>query len=146
MDKEKLLISACLLGEKCRYDGKDNKMDHLEFLFRAYEVIPICPEVEGGLSTPRIPAEIKGSQVINQVGEDVTAAFVEGARKTLEKAEKIGCKKALLKAKSPSCGLGEIYDGSFQGRLISGHGVTAKLLLNHGIDVYSEKNWKDLLK
>ena len=134
-----LVVSACLAGEKCRYDGKDNKCEKVKMLVEKGEAIPVCPEVMGGLSTPRIPCEQyqKDGKIYikNKKGEDVTGAFLEGAKKTLEIAKAVGATKALLKAKSPSCGKGKIYDGTFSGCLIEGNGITTQLLEANGIEV-----------
>lgn len=144
-EKEPLLISACLLGAACRYDGGRKPMAEVEQLARQYHLIPICPEQLGGLATPRPPAERVGERVVTCHGGDVTAAYARGAEEALRMAELCECRKALLKAKSPSCGCGEIYDGSFTGTLISGSGVTAELLTRRGIAVYREDQWEELL-
>lgn len=145
--KEKLLISACLTGENCKYSGGNNALpeEMLRKLRMRYELVPVCPEQLGGLPTPRTPAERRGDQVITRDGQDVTAEFAAGAEKVLGIArdQKIG--KALLKAGSPSCGRDRIYDGSFTGTVIRGNGVTAQLLLAHGIDVFSEEEIARLL-
>lgn len=140
--KEKIIVSACLLGENCRYDGKDNRMETLLVYLKDKDVIPICPEVWGGLPTPRIPSEIKGNQVVNALGEDVSEAFYKGACRALETAQKYHVKTAILKSKSPSCGLGKIYDGTFSRTLIDGHGVCVQMLLNAGIHVISSEEFK----
>lgn len=134
--KEKLLISACLLGENCKYSGGNNYAPGAEALRARYELIPVCPERLGGLPTPRAPAERVGSRVINRDGVDVTEAFRLGAEKTLETARMLGIKKALFQVRSPSCGSGTIYDGAFSGTLTSGSGVAAELLEENGIKIY----------
>ena len=138
--KEPLLISACLLGTPCRYDGKSVPLPEkqLAALRESFELVPICPESDGGLPTPRIPSERLGERVINRAGEDVTDAYRRGAAHALETARREGCAFALLKERSPSCGCGEIYDGSFSGTLIPGDGVTAELLKAEGIEVIGE--------
>ena len=136
--KEPLLISACLLGENCKYNGGSNLHPLAEALQEKYDLIPVCPETWGGLTAPRAPAERVGSRVLSRDGEDWTAAFAEGARLTLEAARRHGCRKALLKERSPSCGSGLIYDGSFSGRLIPGDGVAAALLRGEGLTLYGE--------
>ena len=137
---EKILVSACLLGVNCKYNGKNNKNDKvLEYIKDKY-VIPICPEDFGGLPTPRIPSEIKNNRVINKEENDVTNNFVTGANKVLEIAKTLGIKKALLKQKSPSCGSGKIYDGTFTGNIINGDGITTKLLKENNIEVITEED------
>ena len=142
--KEPLLISACLLGAACRYDGKRQPLDGLAQLQARYHLIPVCAEQLGGLSTPRIPAERCGSRVVNREGTDVTARFEAGAAEVLRLAQQYGCTKALLKERSPSCGHGEIYDGTFSGTKIPGSGVTAQLLHDNGIQIYGESQWEAL--
>ncbi len=137
---EKILVSACLVGQKCRYDGKSNYQEQLMILQDKYEFILICPEVDGGLSIPRYPSEIKGGRVINNQGEDVSAYFIKGAKHALELAKKYGITKAILKSKSPSCGNRQIYDGNFNKHLIEGDGITASLLKAHGITIYDENH------
>lgn len=138
--KKKLLVSACLLGENCKYSGGNNGLpaDTLFRLRETYEVISVCPEVLGGLSTPRAPSEIRGEKVVNSEGADVTAAFRKGAELALQQGKEAQCTMALLKQRSPSCGSGLIYDGSFSGVVIPGNGVTAALLKQEGFTVYSE--------
>lgn len=135
---EKIIISACLLGTPCRYDGKAKSYDKIEKLKEKYELIPVCPEVFGGLDTPREPCEVSGQKVISKSGKDRTKEYTAGAQKALATALQNGCKLAVLKSKSPSCGHGEIYDGSFSGSLIKGNGVAARLLEENGIKVISE--------
>ena len=137
---EKVIVSACLLGENCKYNGKNNKNDKVLEFIKDKQVIPICPEVFGGLSTPRVPSEIKGNTVVNKDGIDVTKYFIDGANKTLYIAKKYNVKKAILKQKSPSCGYGKIYDGNFNGKIIDGYGITAKLLNNNNIDIITEED------
>ena len=147
--KEKLLISACLLGVSCRYDGQDNKLlqDKLNYLHKHFILIPICPEQLGGLSTPRLPAEIQiDGKVIRQDGVDVSEAFQRGAEEGLKIAHIFNCKLALLKANSPSCGNHEVYDGSFSGKLTGGQGQTVKLFEKHDIKTYNENEITILIK
>lgn len=134
-----ILVSACLLGVPCRYDGTGKADERLLALARTHTLIPVCPEQLGGLSTPRPPAERNGECVTTKTGEDVTAAFRRGAEQTLYLARLLGCKTAILKANSPSCGSGSIYDGSFQKRLIPGDGMTAALLKEHSLTILSEQ-------
>ena len=144
---KKLIISACLLGESCRYDGKSKPCEAVERLKKEYELLPVCPECMGGLPTPRPPAEIqKDGRVINREGRDVTANYRRGAEMTLELARHEDCRIALLKEKSPSCGKGQIYDGSFTGTLTKGNGICAALLLQNGIEVLGEGEVKRLLE
>ena len=137
--KEKVLVSACLLGVDCKYNGGNNYDEEIFKELEKYELIPVCPEIFGGLSTPRKPSEIVGDKVINNEGLDVTNSFKRGAEETLELAKKLGVKKAILKAKSPSCGNGKIYDGTFTGTIIDGDGITTKLLKENGIEVITLK-------
>ena len=133
-----LLVSACLLGCPCRYDGKSKPNDAVLALMSQYTLIPICPEQMGGLATPRIPAERKDGGVFTENGGDVTRQYRRGAEEALRLARLYGCKYAILKERSPSCGSGQIYDGSFSHTLISGDGVTAQLLKESGITVLGE--------
>lgn len=134
------LCSACLLGLNCRYDGKGKPNDKIIELAKKELLIPVCPEQLGGLSTPREPAEIVGDRVMTISGEDVTINFRKGAEEVLVIAKNLNIKEAILKQKSPSCGCGKIYDGSFSGSLIMGDGVTASLLKNNGIKVITEED------
>ena len=133
------LVSACLAGRCCRYDGRANEHPLCRQLVQKGLAIPVCPECDGGLPTPRPPAEIQGDRVITCQGQDVTEAYEKGAQIALETAQKFGISKAILKARSPSCGSGQIYDGTFSHRLVPGIGVTCALLNSHGIQVYSEE-------
>ena len=142
--KEPMLISACLMGAACRYDGKRKPIAHLDALMNRYHLIPVCPEQLGGLATPRTPAERVGDQVLAADGTDVTAAYTAGAEEILRLAKLYGCSKALLKERSPSCGHGEIYDGTFSRALTAGSGVAAQLLAENGIAVYGESRWEEL--
>ena len=134
-----LIVSACLAGFPCRYDGKKTINTAVQQLVKEGKAIPVCPEQLGGLPTPRLPAEMKAGKVINSDGNDVTEAFEKGAAVVLEIAKQYGCTGALLKARSPSCGKGQIYDGSFSGILIEGNGKTADLLMRNGITVTTEE-------
>lgn len=135
-----ILISACLLGVACRYDGKSKEVERIKSLISKYNLIPICPEQLGGLPTPRVPSERNGDRVINSEGKDVTYEYKKGAEEALRIAKIFNCSIAILKAKSPSCGNGEIYDGSFSKTLTIGNGITADLLLEHGIKVLTENS------
>lgn len=137
----KLLISSCLLGHPVRFDGQSKGMKEIDWLQQLQQqglLFNTCPEVKGGLPTPRPPAEIQNDKVIAVSGQDVTSQFKAGAEHTLNLCKTHGIRFALLKAKSPSCGNRQIYDGSYSGRLVDGQGITAKLLLDNGIRVYSE--------
>lgn len=142
---EKILISACLVGDKCRYDGKGNYDPKIQELLEKYELVPFCPECEGGLKTPRLPSERRNDRVIRQDGKDVTFNFEKGADLALNICLYLGIKTAILKENSPSCGTHFIHDGSFNGKLIEGIGVTAELLKRKGIKVLSEKEIDTLL-
>ena len=144
---ESLLISACFLGTNCRYDGGSNALpvELLAKLREKYRLVPVCPENAGGLPTPREPSERRDGGVYSRGGRDVTAEFAAGARIALELARRCGCKAALLKERSPSCGHAWIYDGSFSGTLIPGDGMAAELLLADGIPVYGESEIHKLL-
>ncbi len=145
MDKTPLLISACLLGVPCRYDGASKPVPRIELLTERFVLVPVCPEQLGGLPTPRVPAEKCGSCVLTRDGRDVTENYLRGAQEALRIACITGCKAALLKAKSPSCGCGRIYDGTHTGTLTDGNGVTAELLMQHGISVCNEDAMDALL-
>jgi len=133
------LVSACLLGVCCRYDGKCMLNGKVISLSKKEILIPICPEQLGGLSTPRTSSEQKGNRVFTKTGIDVTKNFTRGAEEVLKIAKTMKIKEVILKQRSPSCGSGQIYDGTFSGRIIKGDGVTTKLLKKNGIKVISEK-------
>lgn len=137
--KRNLLISACLLGIPCRYDGKRVTKVDISALREKYNLIPICPEIYGGLPTPRIPSERVGGRVLMKDGRDVTENYKRGAEASLDIAKANGVSLALLKARSPSCGKGLIYDGSFSGTLTEGDGVAAELLMKEEITVFTEE-------
>ncbi len=138
MSKEKILVSACLLGVNCRYDGKSKPNELVKALKDQYELIPVCPEVFGGLKIPHEASEIFGDKVISKSNIDLTLNFQNGAEKTLKKAVENGVELAILKEKSPSCGKYKIYDGTFSGNLINGSGIASRLLQENGIKVYNE--------
>ena len=142
---EKILISACLVGDNVKYNGGNNLSPKIDALLEKYELIPFCPEVEGGLSTPRTPAERIGDKVINQDGEDVTDAYMKGAELAFNICLFLKIKKVILKEKSPSCGSKIIYDGTFSHKEIKGMGVTAEYLKKKGIEVFSEDDIDSLL-
>jgi len=146
-----ILVSACLVGCHCRYDGGTKEKPDFVQLIREGKAVPVCPEQMGGLPTPRLPSEIVGgdgeavldgrARVVNSAGDDVTAQFLAGAREALRMAEAAGASVAILKERSPSCGSAAIYDGTFSGATVPGAGVTAALLRRHGVRVYSEETW-----
>ena len=143
----KVVISACLLGVRCRYDGGDSRNETAIRQMKTDELIPVCPEEAGGLPTPRPPAEIVGgdgndvldgeAKVMTVDGTDVTEAYLKGAHHALQMAQSHGATHVILTARSPSCGCGNIYDGTFSGTLTTGDGVTTALLKRHGITVTS---------
>ena len=152
MKQQKLLVSRCLLGENVKYNGKNNKLprDILDKLKAKYEFVPICPEVDGGLPTPRVACEIISFdpiKVINKLGEDKTSFFVNGALKAQQICQKYQITKALLKANSPSCSSSFVYDGSFSNTKVKANGVTVQYLqkLNLNIDFFDETKIDELL-
>lgn len=152
MSLEKILISSCFLGNKVRYDGKDNLLTEsaIQTWQREQRLVVICPELAGGLPIPRAPAEIQHHKhgqikVVTNTGHDVTTAFEAGANEALRMCKLHGVRYALLKESSPSCGSSTIYDGSFSREKVAGQGVTTSLLQANGIKVYSEKNIADLI-
>ncbi len=150
-----ILCSACLLGVKCKYNGEHNLNEKVLKLAKEVTLAPVCPEQLGGLPTPRPKAEITGkaedvlvgeARVLDENGRDVTRYFVKGAEETLKIAKLLGAKKALLKERSPSCGVTKVYDGTFSGKTKPGMGVTTCLLKKNGIKVYSEEQVDKLLQ
>ena len=134
------LCSACLLGINCRYNRETKPNKKVLELSKTETLIPVCPEQLGGLATPRDPSEIRGDKVFASNGKDVTGEFEKGARETLKIAKLFNVREAILKQRSPSCGCGQIYDGTFSGKIIKGDGVTADLLKKNGIKVVSEED------
>ena len=134
------IVSACLAWINCRWNGGGSPCQKIIALVKQGKAITVCPEQLGGLSTPRIPAEQKGDNVFTKEGKDVTKQFKKGAEKVLEIAKSLNIKEAILKQKSPSCGCGKIFDGTFSGELIQGDGVTTALLKKNGIQVISEED------
>lgn len=149
-------ISACLAGVCCRYDGQANEISALKQLVADQKAVIVCPEVLGGLPTPRTPAEIVGgdgfavwegrARVVDQTGCDVTLAFQQGAKRAYEKLQAAQVTTLILKAKSPSCGSRLIYDGTFSGVKVNGVGVATAYFKNHGLTIYSEENWQKALR
>lgn len=141
-----ILISACLAGVKCRYNGQAKTDVELRKLVREGKAVAVCPEVLGGLSVPRMPCEIRNDRVYRKDGKDVTDAYLKGSQKALAICRKNHCTKAVLKEKSPACGVHLIYDGLFQGNAIPGHGIFASMLLEEGIPCFSEYDDKEKIK
>ena len=143
-----ILVSGCLLGLNCKYSGNNNLVEEIRALKDKYNLIPVCPEQLGGLATPRDPAEIivvgEDIKVITKNGIDVTRGYAQGAIETLKLAKMFNCQVAILKQRSPSCGNGKIYDGTFSSKLINGDGITAKLLKENGIKISSEDELEKL--
>lgn len=137
---ESILVSACLLGVNCKYSGGNNLCPAVAALKDRYHLVPICPEVMGGLTTPRSPAERQGDKVINKEGTDVTAQYLRGAEEAAKLGEMFDCKIAVLKSRSPSCGCGSIYDGTFTGTRNPGDGVAAEHLKALGYTVFTEED------
>ena len=134
----KILVSACLMGENCKYNGGNNYSEKLREFIQGHEVIMVCPEVMGGLPTPRLPSEIVDDRVVNSGGVDVTNEFVMGAKKALEYSSDVDM--AILQSRSPSCGTNEIYDGTFSGNKIKGDGIFVRMLKEKGIKVVDIKD------
>jgi len=142
---EKILVSACLCGQKTRFDGKDNPFPFIEKLKRHYDVVPFCPEVEGGLPLLREPCEIVNNSVLSESGKDYTKEYIEGAKKAVSLCHFFGIKIAILKDRSPSCGSRTIHDGSFKNNMIEGLGLTARALIADGVKVYADTDALDFL-
>ncbi len=143
---ENILISLCLVGIDCKYNGGNNLIDQLDELKQRYNLIPFCPEVTGGMPTPRLPVEIVNGQVVNHLGEEFSQEFNKGAQEALKIAKLFNCKKAILQVRSPSCGYGRIYDGTFSGKLKEGNGITAALLEANGIEIFPSDQIARLLE
>jgi uncharacterized protein YbbK (DUF523 family) len=143
--KIEYVVSACLAGCKCRYDGKDNLCPKVKQLVEEGRAVTVCPEVMGGMTTPRIPSERKDGKIVNSIGEDNTSYFIKGVEKSIEIVKEHNIKKAILKAKSPSCGNKYIYDGTFSKTLIKGKGLLAEKLSEIGVEIYDEGDDLDAL-
>jgi uncharacterized protein YbbK (DUF523 family) len=140
-ERPALLVSACLLGTCCNHEGRHSLRRHVEALGERYRLVPICPEVVGGLPTPRAAAELQpDGRVVNAAGDDVTAEYRRGAQAAVELAAAVGAHRAVLKARSPSCGARQVYDGTFTRTLRDGEGVTAAALRAAGIEVVSDED------
>lgn len=146
MEKEKLLVSACLVGINCKYNGKNNYTKEIEKLKDYYDFILICPESSSGMKAPRHPSERRGDKVVSELNEDVTSFFIKGAELSLKIAKQHNVKYALLKESSPSCGVHLIYDGTFSHTKISGIGTTAEVLKKEGIKLFSEEEISKLIE
>ncbi len=140
-----ILVSACLLGVNCRYNGGGELAPGILELMERCHLVPVCPEIMGGLATPRTPAERRDGRVVTRDGQDVTGAYARGAEEAVRLAKLYRCRCALLKERSPSCGSGRIYDGTFTRKLIPGDGVTAAHLREEGVTVYGESAIRQLL-
>ena len=138
-----ILVSACLLGENCKYSGKNNFNQKIVDFLRDKDYITVCPEVAGGLPTPRHPVELRAGKAVNDIGEDKTAEFKSGAMTVLDLCRKYQPELVILKEGSPSCGVHQIYDGTFSGRKINGRGLTASLLCENGYRVISDEDIKN---
>jgi uncharacterized protein YbbK (DUF523 family) len=136
----RLLVSACLCGQACRYDGAAKALAPFARLVALGEALPVCPELLGGLPVPREPCELVNGRALTRVGQDNTAAYLLGAEKTLALAQRHGIRLAVLKERSPSCGVSAVYDGTFTGTCINGEGLTTALLRRAGMTVFSEEN------
>ena len=145
MNEPRVLVSACLLGCRCRYDGNANLDSRIASEAAARGWIPVCPEILGGLTTPRAPAERKDGEIVTNAGQTVTDAFLRGATEAARLARLYGAEYALLKERSPSCGSGIIYDGAFSGVRVPGDGMTAQKLKQMGIQVFGETQLDSLL-
>lgn len=142
----RILISACLLGCRCRYDGASKSHPLIPALAARHALVPVCPEQLGGLPTPRPPAERRGDRVVTAAGADVTEQYRRGAEEAWRLCAALGCTAAVLKERSPSCGCGAVYDGTFSATLTAGDGVTAALLRERGVAVYGESQLEALVK
>lgn len=141
----KVAVSACLVGKNTKYNGKNNYNEAVMKYLQNKEYVTICPEVIGGLPTPRVPSERKDNKVINKIGEDVTINFFDGAQKEIEKLLKENINIIIVKEKSPSCGYKQIYDGTFTNTLTEGNGVFVDLALQNGFIIYTEKDIEKML-
>ena len=140
----RFIVSACLAGLMCRYDGSSNPHPEVMRLVATRQAIPVCPEALAGLSIPRLPCEMRGKGIFNKDGANMTEAFILGAQKALRIAKQHGCREAILKNRSPSCGVDHIYDGTFSGTLIPGMGLLAQLLRQQGFKLYTEEHMPEV--
>lgn len=142
--KESIIVSACLTGLNCRYNNTSARLDGLDSLKDKYNIIPVCPELLGGLSTPRKSVELINGKATDCNGADYTRQFLKGADKVLEIANKNKCRYAILKSNSPSCGSKTIYDGTFSGKIITGKGICAQILQQAGVSVFDETDFNKI--
>ncbi len=133
-----IIVSACLAGVQCRYNGQECSIPEVVEMVKKGQAIPLCPEILGGLAIPRPKVEQRGGRILSENGQDLTQQYEAGGEKALQIAKLVNCKKAILKSKSPTCGCGMIYDGTFSGTLIHGDGIFCALLKKTGISVYTE--------
>ena len=143
---EKILISACLVGDNTKYNGGNNLHPLIDQLLLKYDLIPFCGEQQGGLGTPRRPSEIINGKVINDRGKDMTSHYIDGAKKALSICQYLNIHIAILKENSPMCGVNNIYDGTFTNKKINGQGILTQLLIKNNIKVYNEDNIEELIK
>lgn len=143
---EKILISACLVGDNTKYNGGNNLHPLIDQLLLKYDLIPFCGEQQGGLGTPRRPSEIINGKVINDRGKDMTSHYIDGAKKALAICQYLNIHIAILKENSPMCGVNNIYDGTFTNKKINGQGILTQLLIKNNIKVYNEDNIEELIK
>jgi uncharacterized protein YbbK (DUF523 family) len=151
-----ILVSACLAGVRCRHDGSHKLVDKIQKLIATRKAIPLCPEIMGGRPIPRPPTEIVGgtgddvisgrAKILDKEGNDVTAEVMDGAKEFVKSVKRMEIKAVILKSKSPSCGYGKIYDGTFSGTLKDGNGVVAAMLEREGIKIYNEDNCEELIE
>lgn len=142
---EKILISACLVGDNTKYNGGNNLHPLIDQLLLKYDLVPFCGEQQGGLGTPRRPSEIINGKVINDRGKDMTSHYIDGAKKALAICQYLNIHIAILKENSPMCGVNNIYDGTFTNKKINGQGILTQLLIKNNIKVYNENNIKELI-
>ena len=142
----KVGVSACLVGKNTKYDGGNNYNKYVLEYLKDKEVVLLCPEVFGGLPTPRIPSEQINDKVINSNNEDVTKQFVDGANEALKRLQQQNVNVVILKERSPSCGYKKVYDGTFSKTIIDGNGVFAKLAIENGFIIYTESDIEDIIK
>lgn len=141
-----ICVSKCLMGHNCRYDGKNMRNETIIEYLKDKEYVEVCPECLGGLTTPRNPSEIIGDKVYSNCGKDVSKEFYDGAYKALEIAKKNHCTCAIFQENSPSCGVNQVYDGTFSGKKISGKGITTKIFIENGIEVISSHNFEKITR
>lgn len=139
----KVVVSACLLGRKCKYNGGDNKNEAVMDFLKDKEILALCPEMAAGVGCPRDPVEIRGGKIVTKDGEDKTEAYQKGVDISMEKVHAFHPDLCILKSKSPTCGIHEIYDGTFTGNKIPGSGLWAKALADAGFPLKDEKEMEN---